>query len=38
MTAIETLQSNETVKQVVNSRLRLFHGESVGSGAVGSVA
>ena len=26
------------VKQVVSSRLRLFHGEPVGSGAVGSVA
>jgi fructose-bisphosphate aldolase class II len=28
----------DSVKQVVNSRLRLFHGEPVSSGAVGSVA
>jgi len=28
----------DSVKQVVSSRLRLFHGESVSSGAVGSVA
>jgi fructose-bisphosphate aldolase, class II len=28
----------ESVKQVVTSRLRLFHGEPVGAGAVGSVA
>jgi fructose-bisphosphate aldolase, class II len=28
----------DSVKQVVSSRLRLFHGEAVGAGAVGSVA
>ena len=28
----------DSVKQVVSSRLRLFHGEPVSSGAVGSVA
>jgi fructose-bisphosphate aldolase, class II len=28
----------DSVKQVVSSRLRLFHGEPVGTGAVGSVA
>jgi fructose-bisphosphate aldolase class II len=28
----------DSVKQVVSSRLKLFHGEAVSSGAVGSVA
>jgi len=28
----------DSVKQVVSSRLRLFHGEPVGAGAVGNVA